>query len=602
MALSLAVPSAIAQVSSVGSEYRPIGTIRGDQLRPAIALGQSRGLLTWQDQSDGDGLGIRARWLSSQGVGALESFAVNQLGAGDQERPAVVELSNGSYLIAWQSGSSGAQSIKGRFIAANGVYLTDEFAISGSGGNRDVSLATLVGGSVVAVWTGNTGSADMDDVMMAIVSPAGGLAKGPEVVNLARSGNQRDVTVAGTADGGFLVAYASDAVQALSSKIAGRRFDAAGNAVGGEQSYTDLSNPALTPSLLSVPNGFILSWSMLDRSESGSLWDIASVALDASGLRAGTVQIVSGKRSGNQVRPRMAKVGSAVVAVYESDGVDGFGVGIGARILDLSGSPTEGEFAVNSNIAGDQIGPVIASSDNQALVIWSGYAGVDFGMDLRAQRLGSGDRTVDAPSAPYVTALSSSRLLVSWSAVDGMAVSSYDVFVDGSSVPISTEETFVFLSGLAPESTHSVFLGFTLADGRKSTKSSESIGTTWGEDENSDGLPDNWQRNYFGSDETSWPDPSVDSDQDGKSNRDEYLSGTSPTDSSSVLRVDIVGSPQGAVISWNSIPGALYQLQASSDLKKWEDVGGKRMAASQRESAYLDNAPANFYYRIIFLR
>ena len=116
------------------------------------------------------------------------------------------------------------------------------------------------------------------------------------------------------------------------------------------------------------------------------------------------------------------------------------------------------------------------------------------------------------------------------------------------------------------------------------------------------GRLDDWQRLYFGADATSWPQPSVDSDGDGVDNRNEFLAGTSPTNGSSVLRVAMIPSQQGVLLQWNSIPGAMYQPQWSSNLKEWTDLGAPRLSAGTVDSVDGGEAPGGAYFRVNFLR
>src|SRR5580704_11761306 len=99
LGLAGAVPSTVfAQSGYVpnGLEYPPAGFLPGDQTRPAIALTPTNGFLVWQDNiTDGDGLGISAQALDGTFSPVFGVLRINQIGAGDQERPQVAILNNG---------------------------------------------------------------------------------------------------------------------------------------------------------------------------------------------------------------------------------------------------------------------------------------------------------------------------------------------------------------------------------------------------------------------------------------------------------------------------------------------------------------------------
>jgi hypothetical protein len=59
-------------------------------------------------------------------------------------------------------------------------------------------------------------------------------------------------------------------------------------------------------------------------------------------------------------------------------------------------------------------------------------------------------------------------------------------------------------------------------------------------------------------------DPSVDSDGDGMSNGDEAIAGMNPLDANSSLR--ILSFSTGNVLTWSSVSGRTYQVQATANL------------------------------------
>jgi hypothetical protein len=208
---------------------------------------------------------------------------------------------------------------------------------------------------------------------------------------------------------------------------------------------------------------------------------------------------------------------------------------------------------------------------------------------------------LSAPNPPFVTVLSSNALSVSWPPVAGLSVANYEVYADSaaSATAVITSNNWT-MTGLVPSSTHSFRLDYVLADGRRSPLSGATANTTygtlmWG------GIPYEWMTAYFGSDVFSWPAPGADSDGDGVSNLQEFMAGTIPTNSASVLRSRLDNTSQGLFLKWNTEPGLMYQVQTTTDLSTWSNLGGVRFAAGHLDSMFVGGDSVG-YYRIIRLR
>ena len=89
-------------------------------------------------------------------------------------------------------------------------------------------------------------------------------------------------------------------------------------------------------------------------------------------------------------------------------------------------------------------------------------------------------------------------------------------------------------------------------------------------DSDGDGLPDAWEIQYFGAINDPRATPNADPDGDGFTNAQEYLSGTSPIDANSYLKMDSVGTAGSqTVIQFSAIAGKTYSVLYRDDL-----VGG----------------------------
>ncbi len=94
-------------------------------------------------------------------------------------------------------------------------------------------------------------------------------------------------------------------------------------------------------------------------------------------------------------------------------------------------------------------------------------------------------------------------------------------------------------------------------------------------DSDGDGLDDGWEVAFFGN---LSRDGSGDFDNDGQTDRQEYLAGTDPTNGGSILRVLTLSSLSDGrtTILWNAVPGKTYQVQYKNSLMEaqWSTLPG----------------------------
>jgi hypothetical protein len=469
------------------------------------------------------------------------------------------------------------------------------------------AVAALANGNVVVAWGSfnQFSSSSMQDVYAQLLTSTGQKIGGEFLVNQFTSYNQRTPAVAVLSDGRFVIAWVSEQQRFGNSvDIYARIFSAGGSPSGNEILVNTATNVCANPNLVPTQNGgFLVAWSQKDlTSPTTNSWEVLARGFASTGAASGQSVRLNQFQFGDQFAPRLATIGSEVLAVWTSMNQDGSREGVIGRFLGSDLIPHGDEFVVNTTTVGSQIHPVVAA-DGQArfLAAWSSFVGVASGFDLFAQRYASSLALPPAPNPPFVTALSSNALTVSWPAVAGVTVASYGVYADGAGAPTATvTNTWWTMTGLLPESSHTFQLDYLLADGRRSPMSGATTNTTygaltWG------GIPYDWMTYYFGPDVYSWPSPYADSDGDGESNLNEFLAGTCPTNAASVLRTGLQSTEQGFYLSWNTQPGLIYQVQVSTNLTSWTSLGGLRFAPGTTDSLYVGGSPAS-YYRLVRVR
>ena len=612
-----AVVFAQSGFSRLAGEYSLSGALPGDQTRPALVFGASGGYVVWQDNvTDGDGTGISAQRLNDNLSGSLALFRVNEIAAGHQEFPQAAMLPNGGAVFVWQGGALGFQKIYARFLNPNGTFATGDILV-GTDTNQpslQPAVTVLAGGTVVVAWARMEGDGHLQGICAQRLSGTGTPLGGQFVVNQANLYNQTKPALAALVGGGFVATWVSESVRGVDPNVAetisdtyavdvfARRYDAAGSAAGNEfkvnsQPYY-CDNPAVAAT---ADGGFTVVWEQRDAAVRTNGLDILARSYDAAGVAVAAPAVVNSTTYGDQYAPRIATQGNAHLVVWTSLGQDGSYEGIYGRALTTSGTPTGDEFLVNTTTLNRQLHPAVtADATGRMLVVWSSFSGAATGNDLYAQRYASA-QPVPTPAAPSVNATSQSRLAVSWTDLAGYDLLNYSVYVDGGTNAITTTNQLLVISNLVAGSAHSFRLEYVLRDGRRSALSVAANASTWGEDANFDGLPDDWQARYWGLNPLGWPAANVDSDGDGATNLQEFLAGTDPTRKDSSLRLELTRTGQGMWLNWNTEPGFVYQVQISTNATTWQNTGAARFAPGALDAMSVGGSDVRLY-RIIRIR
>jgi hypothetical protein len=123
-------------------------------------------------------------------------------------------------------------------------------------------------------------------------------------------------------------------------------------------------------------------------------------------------------------------------------------------------------------------------------------------------------------------------------------------------------------------------------------------GSGAGGDADNDGLPDWWESWYFGS--AAACNASADPDGDGMITWQEFVAGSSPTNSGSGLRLQASVVTNGISIQWPSVQGRLYTIDRSVALPTF-NVLTNNIPATPLQNTYIDTSaigPGPYYYRV----
>lgn len=619
--------------SPQGGEY-PFGALPGDQDFPSVSLNASGGYIVWEDNRiDGNGLGIGALRLDSNFSPLFSAFRINQKTAGDQQKPQVAVLNKGGAAIVWQAGGQRSANINARFLNAGGTFTgTNDIRVNSTTNTDQVTpvLTVMTNGNVFVVWSSwsySTTNQWMQDIRAQILTTNGTLVGTNFYVNGADASapselyNQRNPVVATLANGNIVVAWVSEnpggpgLVQGTNSNwihIYARLYSPSGVALGAQfrvnsSFYSLCANPAVCGT---GDGGFTVAWSQMATVRTPEGWDVYGRSFSTNGTAVADAIRINSWTKGDQFGPRMSRIGSSQLVVWTSIGQEAVPAGLRSAEgvfgqLLSNGALFGSEFQVNTTTISRQMHPAVASdASGRFLVTWSSFV-ANTSFDLYAQRYAAG-QALPQPAAPFVSVAGQSMFNLAWPALSGFPLSYYEIYQDGGTTPSGTTASNMWMaSGFAPGSTHWFQLAFVLAGGQRSPLSAPTTNKTWGVDAAGqfgnipDGLPDDWQRLYFGSKSADWEGPNVDSDGDGASNWQEFLAGTNPRDPESVLKSRMTNTPQGRRLTWNTVAGCVYQIEATSDFINWAPTGSPRFATGPTDTMILPAAVGVAYYRVV---
>jgi hypothetical protein len=173
-------------------------------------------------------------------------------------------------------------------------------------------------------------------------------------------------SVAAASDGRFAVAWTAGMAAIVSAAV----FNADGTARTGELVVDAGVSSSLPGVAMDAQGGFVVTWT--SNGQDGSGTGVFARLYNAAGTAQGTAFQVNQFTTGNQDASRvgMDSQGDFVVT-WQSDAQDGSGTGVFARLYNAVGTAQGAEFQVNQSTTGNQQSPSVAM-DGQGVGTGSG--------------------------------------------------------------------------------------------------------------------------------------------------------------------------------------------------------------------------------------
>jgi len=355
-----------------GSETQVNSRITDQQLEPVVtALDTGGFVVAWTSNlQDGDSAGIYQQRYDADGVALGGEVLVNQITTGTQSTPDITTVTNGDYVISWQSDNV---NLGLRIYHADGTAVTGELTVNTDTANSKLyqDLLALEGGGFVVSWsTSGTQDSDSLGIYRQLYDADGDRIGGETLVNTTTTSAQYIPKMTALADGGHVVTWID--YSSGSADVVLQRYDAAGAAQGGEVLVNTFTTGTQERTAITAlrGGGYVLAWS-----SDGQDGDDDGVFLQqfaANGSRVGGEKQINTTTTGDQSIPRLLGLADGGYAVaWTSEGQDGDLSGTYLQIYAANGNAVGGEIQVNDTGTGGQsIETLALLDDGRFLVTW----------------------------------------------------------------------------------------------------------------------------------------------------------------------------------------------------------------------------------------
>ena len=383
--------------SSSGAEFQVnTYTTRGQESPSITALSDGGFVVTWQsDGQDGYYNSIYAQRYNADGSVNGAEFQVNSNSytSDNQDSPSITALSNGGFIVIWDSDDSGYdRHIYAQRYNADGSTDGDEFGVPFydyyGWPKYSPSITALNDGGFVVAWTSYNQDGDESGIYGQLYG-VGGIRVGAEFqVNTYTEHYQQNQAITALNDGGFVVTWQSYGQDGDSNGIYAQRYDADGTVNGAEFQVNAYTTGAQgSPSTTAINyGGFVIAWATSSQDGDGS--GIYAQRYDADGTINGAEFQVNTYTTSEQFSPSTAALSDdGFVITWTSSGQDGDSYGIYAQRYDADGTVNGAEFQVNTYTTSYQTNPSIAAlADGGFVISWQSYGQDGSVYSIYAQR------------------------------------------------------------------------------------------------------------------------------------------------------------------------------------------------------------------------
>eukprot|EP01060_Flectonema_neradi_P035216 TRINITY_DN6412_c0_g1_i1.p1 TRINITY_DN6412_c0_g1~~TRINITY_DN6412_c0_g1_i1.p1 ORF type:complete len:695 (+),score=132.71 TRINITY_DN6412_c0_g1_i1:43-2085(+) len=364
-----------------GLEFLVNTHLDGPQQQPACAKLSNGGfVITWESMGqDSSRWGVFGQSFDHLSVEDGPEFAVNTHTKGSQKDPDVAGLQGANaneFVVTWASKLQDGTDfgIRAQRFDLNGNMIGDEFSVNTfhDGRQRQPSISSFSDGGYVIAWDSFGQDSSEYGVYAQIFDASHNMVGNEIAVNTHTDLDQREPAVVVLCNGGFVVTWTSWLQDGSKAGVYYQVFDSVGTKVGAErQVHTTTDGSQSEPSITAFDcGGFIITWQ--GKSTTGTRKEIHAQVFNENGNQWGDERIINTNIDGQQKFPAVRTLANGhYVIAWETD-IDGH-TDIHAQEYDLYGNKFGDEFKVNSHLEDSQSWPAVCSWDHRYgfIVAWT---------------------------------------------------------------------------------------------------------------------------------------------------------------------------------------------------------------------------------------
>lgn len=288
------------------------------------------------------------------------------------------DVDSGTLSFRVQAVSSGTLTKDGNAVTAGVTTLVSgESLVWTPAANASGTLNAFT----VVVWDGSAASSSPVQVRVDVAPDADAptltnnmtpvAATGEFRLNATTANGQYYAAVASLSNGGFVTTWTSDSQDGSFAGVYAQRYDNTGTKVGGEFLVnTTTANSQAGSSVAGLGDGsFVILWASSGQ-DAGATWGIYGQRYAANGTPSGGEFRVNSTTAGDQTLSGVTALsGGGFVATWTDSAHDGAGSGVYGQVYDASGSPVGSEFQVNTTTSGNQTNSAAAALPGGGFVV-----------------------------------------------------------------------------------------------------------------------------------------------------------------------------------------------------------------------------------------